>query len=390
MYKAYFEGTHRTRHPGQTWEAIRPLLKSYGITRVADVTGLDDLGIPVTMAVRPLARTLSVAQGKGATLAAARVSGAMEAIEAWHGERAVPTADVRAPADGLGLDLPYPVTELERHPGSLFTSRTVLDWITARSALDGEPVLVPAACVQLGREAHDRWRLHLPSTSTNGLASGNTRAEAVVHALAELIERDTISSLVDGGGRGQLLDPDSIEDAQCAALIERVRTAGAWLELWHLPNRFGVPVMSCYLWREDQPALLVSGSGAHLDPHVALSRAITEAAQSRLTQITGSREDIHPAAYRPAVHQGPDSAAHSGIGWAQVALQHTTGFATDDGEAEHLAARVQAVTGCSPLVVDLTHGPHQRPEFAVVKVLAPTLRYDARHVIPRPTQEPVA
>ncbi|MCX5343686.1 YcaO-like family protein [Streptomyces atratus] len=390
MRKAYFDGTHRTRHPDQTWESIRPLLMAYGITRVADVTGLDDLGIPVTMAVRPLARTLSVAQGKGATLSAARVSGAMEAIEAWHGERAVPTAEVRAPADGLGLDLPYPVTTLESHPGSLVTGRTVLDWITARSALDGEPVLVPAACVQLGREVHGQWRLHLPSASTNGLASGDTRAEAVVHALAELIERDTISALADGRGRGQLVDPDSIEDEHCAALIGRVRAAGVWLELWHLPNGFGVPVMSCYMWREDQPALLVSGSGAHLDPHVALSRAIAEAAQSRLTQIAGSREDILAAAYRPAVHRSPKSAAGPAAEWAELAAQHTTGFATDDGEAEHLAARVAAVTGHPPLVVDLTHGLHQRREFAVVKVLAPTLRYDARHVIPRPTQEAAA
>ncbi|MGW6455089.1 YcaO-like family protein [Streptomyces sp. NPDC055078] len=388
MRKAYFDGTHRTRHPDQTWEAIRPLLMAYGITRVADVTGLDDIGIPVTMAVRPLARTLSVAQGKGATLAAARVSGAMEAIEAWHGERAVPTADVRAPAGDLGL--PYPVTALESHPGSLVTGRTVLDWITARSALDGEPVLVPAACVQLGREAHGQWRLHLHSASTNGLASGNTRAEAIVHGLAELIERDTISALTDGRGRGRLVDPDSIADEHCAALIGRLRAAGVWLELWHLPNRFEVPVMSCYLWREDQPTLLVSGSGAHLDPYVALSRAITEAAQSRLTQITGSREDIHPAAYRPAVHRRPRSAAGPAAGWPEIAAQHATGFATDDGEAEHLTARITAVTGHSPLVVDLTHGPHQRREFFVVKVLAPSLRYDARHVIPRPTQEAAA
>ncbi|MFJ8755308.1 YcaO-like family protein [Streptomyces sp. NPDC102441] len=390
MHKAYFEGTHRTRHPDQTWEATRPLLMAYGITRVADVTGLDDLGIPVAMAVRPLTRTLSVAQGKGATLAAARVSAAMEAIEVWHGERAVPTAEVRAPADSL--DLPYPVTALESHPGSLVTGRTVMNWITARSTPDREPVLVPAACVQLGREAHDRWRLHLPSASTNGLASGNTRAEAVVHALAELIERDTISALADRPGRGQLVDPDpdSVEDEHCAGLIGRLQAAGAWLELWHLPNRFGVPVMSCYLWREDQPALLVSGSGAHLDPHVALSRAITEAAQSRLTQITGSREDIHPAAYRAAVQRSPQPAGGPGVSWAEVAAQYTTGFATDDGEAEHLAARIEAVTGHHPLVVDLTHGPYQRREFAVVKVLAPTLRYDARHVIPRPTQEAAA
>ncbi|MFC9602433.1 YcaO-like family protein [Streptomyces niveus] len=385
MRKAYFDGTHRSRHPDQTWEAIRPLLMAYGITRVADVTGLDDIGIPVTMAVRPLARTLSVAQGKGATLSAARVSGAMEAIEAWHGERAVPTAEVRSPAEGL--DLPYPVTALESHPGSLVTGRTVLEWITARSALNGEPVLVPAACVRLGREVHGQWRLHLPSASTNGLASGNTRAEAVVYALAELIERDAISALADGRGCGQLVDADSIEDEHCAALIGRLRAAGVWLELWYLPNRFGVPVMSCYLWREDQPALLVSGSGAHLDPHVALSRAITEAAQSRLTQITGSREDIHPAAYRPAMHRSPQPAPGTGARWAELAAQHTIGFTTDDGEAEHLAARVAAVTGHHPLVVDLTHGLHQRREFAVVKVLAPALRYDARHVIPRPTQE---
>lgn len=388
MRKAYFDGTHRTCHPDQTWKAIRPLLMTYGITRVADVTGLDDLGIPVTMAVRPLSRTLSVAQGKGATIAAARVSGAMEAIEVWHGERAVPTTEVQAGADVL--DLPYPVTALESHPGSLVTGRTVLDWITARSVLDGTAVLVPAACVQLGRVAHGQWRLHEPSASTNGLASGNTRAEAVVHALAELIERDTISALADGHGHGQLIDPDSVEDEHGAALIGRVRKAGAWLELWNLPNRFGVSVMSCYLWREDQPALLVSGSGAHLDPHVALSRAITEAAQSRLTQITGSREDIHPAAYRPAVHHGPQPSAVPGVSWAEIAAQHVAGFATDDGEVEHLAARIKAVTGYSPLVVDLTHEPHQRREFAVVKVLAPTLRYDARHVIPRPTQEAAA
>ncbi|MEV7087563.1 YcaO-like family protein [Streptomyces sp. NPDC093085] len=388
MCKAYVDGTHRTRRPDQTWEAIRPLLMGYGITRVADVTGLDDLGIPVTMAVRPLARTLSVAQGKGATPAAARVSGAMEAIEAWHGERAVPTAEVRSPADAL--DLSYPVTALESHPGSLVTGRTVLDWITAHTAPGGSRVLVPAACVRLGRQAHGRWRLHLPSASTNGLASGNTRAEAVAHALAELIERDTISALAGGRGHGRLVDPDTIEDERSRALIGRLRAAGAWLELWDLPNRFGVPVMSCYLWREDQPALLVSGSGAHLDPHVALSRAITEAAQSRLTQITGSREDIHPAAYRHAVHRGPRPATSPGTGWGEVVAQHTNGFATDDGDAEYLAARVAAVTGHPPLVVDLTHGVHQRSEFAVVKVLAPTLRYDARHVIPRPIQKVAA
>lgn len=90
------------------------------------------------------------------------------------------------------------------------------------------------------------------------------------------------------------------------------------------------------------------------------------------------------------MHHGPKPAPGPGAPWAEITAEHITGFATDEGEAEHLAARISAVTGHSPLVVDLTHGPHQRREFAVVKVLAPALRYDARHVIPRPAQEAAA
>lgn len=389
MRKTYFEGTHRTRHPADTWQAIRPLLGDYSITRVADVTGLDTLGIPVTMAVRPLARTLAVAQGKGTTLDAARVSGAMEAIEAWHGERALPAVAVHR-ASARGLILPYPVTALEQHPGSLLTDRTVLDWIPARSALDGTPSLVPAACVRLGRQAHDDWRMHLPSSSTNGLASGNTRAEAVTHALYELIERDVVSDLADRSGtvRAGRIDPVSVTEPHCRRLLDLLDAARVWFELWHLPNRYGVPVMACYLWREDQPATLVSGAGAHLDPAVALSRAITEAAQSRLTQIAGSREDVPAAVHRPGHdHRGPVTPAGSGEPWDQaVCVYETARQDHDHEEAQHLAGLVAAVARAEPLVVDLTWGPHARGEFSVVKVLAPGLRYGSRHTVPRPQE----
>ncbi|RLU86244.1 hypothetical protein CTZ27_25020 [Streptomyces griseocarneus] len=386
MRKTFFDGTHRTRHPAETWTTIQPLLPGFGITRVADVTGLDDLGIPVTMAVRPLARTLSVAQGKGATLDSARVSGAMEAIEAWHGERAVPAPCIRAPA--RQLELPYPVTELESHPGSFFTDRTVMDWINARSTLDGEPVPVPAAAIQLGREVHDTWRLYLPSASTNGLASGNTRWEAITHGLCELIERDVISALT--AATAHRIAPDSVDDLHCAGLIERLTRSRCWFELWHLPNRYRVPVMACYLWREDQPTVVVSGSGAHLDPGVTLSRAITEVAQTRLTQITGSREDIHPTVYRHGPNRPPTDASAAPVSWPEITSSYTASFPTDDTEARHLAATVASCTGFAPLVVDLTSGDYTRTEFAVVKVLAPTLRYVTRHTVPRPRTEAIA
>src|SRR5690242_16782687 len=126
MDKRFWTGTHRCQDPEQTLAAIRPLLPRFGITRLADLTGLDCLGIPVAAAHRPAAATLSVAQGKGATLTAAKVSAAMEAIETWHAEGAVPAPAETAPA--AALDLGYQVAELTEAPGSLVTEQTVLDW----------------------------------------------------------------------------------------------------------------------------------------------------------------------------------------------------------------------------------------------------------------------
>src|SRR5689334_19698744 len=73
--------------PEATYECIRGLIRAAGITRVANVTGLDTIGVLVVMVVRPNARSLSVSQGKGLSMAAAKVSGIMESLECFHAER---------------------------------------------------------------------------------------------------------------------------------------------------------------------------------------------------------------------------------------------------------------------------------------------------------------
>ena len=98
MDLVYCTGTRRCRAPGQTLELIGPLLGRFGITRLADITGLDCLGVPVAQAVRPAAATVAVSQGKGATRDAALVSAAMEAIELHHAEDAVPAPARTCPA----------------------------------------------------------------------------------------------------------------------------------------------------------------------------------------------------------------------------------------------------------------------------------------------------
>ena len=77
-----------------------------GITRVANVTGLDRIGVPVVMVCRPNARSLAVSQGKGIDLAAATASGLMEAAELYHAEHierplklgSMPSSRIRIPS----------------------------------------------------------------------------------------------------------------------------------------------------------------------------------------------------------------------------------------------------------------------------------------------------
>ena len=84
--KIHFRGTERIDIPSRTLERVEGMLPAMGSTRIANVTGLDKIGIPVVMTFRPNSRSLSVFQRKGVDLDAARASGVMEAIETYHGE----------------------------------------------------------------------------------------------------------------------------------------------------------------------------------------------------------------------------------------------------------------------------------------------------------------
>ncbi|MGQ0735882.1 MAG: YcaO-like family protein [Acidobacteriota bacterium] len=303
--KRFRQGTHRLIPPGETVEKIRRLMPQLGITRVANITGLDRIGIPVTVACRPNSRALSVSQGKGLDLDAARASTLMESIEFYHAERiALPLRyasheDLRRTTQVVDCgDLP-----LVRH--TLFHPRLPLLWVEGCDLLQREDVWVPYELVSTN------FTLPLPPGSgcfqatSNGLASGNHVFEAVSQAICEVVERDALSLMQlrsEEWLAARRMDLDSVEDAACRQVIDKYGRAGIATAAWDITTEAGIPAFCCTITdRRDDPFHLtytIDGFGCHPSREIALLRALNEAAQSRLTMIAGSRDNLFREDYQ--------------------------------------------------------------------------------------------
>jgi YcaO-like protein with predicted kinase domain len=378
--KAFTAGTHRAVPPEETLRRLRGRLDSFGITRVADITGLDRVGIPVVTACRPASRSLAVSMGKGVTLAAARASAIMESVELWHAERpALPTIWGRA----CDLETSHRLadwTGLASVAGTCFTATVPTAWVAARSLTGPETALVPFEAVHTDGHTEappgDGWFL----CTSNGLASGNNRPEAQLHAVCELIERDaTTLWRLAGDVTGTVLDPGSVLDPVPRSLLERFDQAGLALILYDVTSDLGVAAIQCRVFEPDTDPDLspyaTSGMGCHPSPVVALCRAVTEAAQSRLTLISGVRDDMFRASYRPSP-AAREQAAALREHW-RMSLSATHAFAeipdicTDSIEGDLRAVvSALAVRGLTAWWVDLGQ---PGAEFSVGRAVVPGL-----------------
>jgi YcaO-like protein with predicted kinase domain len=367
---AFQQGTHRVLDPQQTWAAIQPHFATAGITRIADLTGLDDIGIPTAQAIRPASMTLSVSQGKAPTLPAAKVSAAMESLECWHSENVRPQLRATS-ADALVSTLGYDPDRLPRPAGSIFHSAARIDWVRATTLLTGRASWLPYLSVLTTVAVADRLAPPLFTMDTNGLASGNTYDEAALHGLYELMERDSQARTPEEGTQ---IDPRSIVDAGCRALLDQITRSGNDVTLHDRTVWPGYPCVDAGL-RSTALGGLFGGCGLHDDPAVAISRALTEAAQSRLTVISGAREDIENSAYS---RFGQPAKVRSG--GSPLATLTGSGTGSSIGVRQRLVAAAAAVTevaGFEPLAVVLEFPGACVP---VVRVVAPGLQGTAHDV----------
>lgn len=297
----YLEGTQRVLSPEATLARTTKLLSKIGVTRIANITDLDRVGIPVFSAIRPSAAegAISIYSGKGVTDTNARISAIMESFErclAEQPEVSINLAGVQLNTERVvdtyeSLSESYPAL----YPGALLMPQplaefTSLEWVMGHDIMDDIEVFVPANAVFHPYNSRNGTKLF--RSNTNGLASGNTIEEAVLHGLLEVIERDALSiaEYTRNPGREIVL---SESDGMNYSLKKKLEDAGIKVKVWLLDSDVDIPTVVVAL--DDtvlkDPALLVMGAGSHLSPEIAVTRALTEAAQSRVVQIHGARED---------------------------------------------------------------------------------------------------
>ncbi len=368
------DGTHRAAAIATTLRRARRVARAIGVTRVADVTGLDTLGVPVVSAIRPNGRSLSTSQGKGLSRDHALASALMESIETWHAEHlALPIVrGTYAALRGRGAIDPR---RLPRPRGRLDLAAPFA-WVRGWDLGADRAVLVPTDAVTLDCVFAAPPRLDV---SSNGLASGNHLLEALAHGLCEVIERDAEARWRAARGRARVTLA-SIDDPAARALIAQITADGAAIGVWDLTSDVGVPVYGCAIVVDPaQPAWRALGAywgfGCHLDPAIALVRAVTEAAQTRVTYIAGSRDDFFPGDYAQAADLDYARAVwrdlHARRGpWRDFARARRAAAvtATFEDDLAVLIAKLGAAGARQVIAVDLSRAEHGIP---VVKVLVP-------------------
>ena len=291
--KGFLTGTHRTVAPEATLDRLLPILPRVGVTRLANVTGLDRLGIPVVLAHRPNSPTLSNGAGKGASLVAAKVSAAMEALELQHAE-AIALPVVECAYDDLPAYARIPLGRLPAVPQGEFRSDRSEPWIMGWDLVGRRGVAAPWCSVAM---VPPRRPSQFTMVTTNGLAGGNHPLEAIAAALYEVVERHSVAGhrraeAVDGIAWPRL-DAATIDDPVTQDLLGRFAAAEIAPIIFDTTGVLDVPCYTALTFDRDlRHTGIHRGYGCHLDPRIALVRALTEAAQARAVLIAGSRDDI--------------------------------------------------------------------------------------------------
>ncbi|WP_394825906.1 YcaO-like family protein [Pendulispora albinea] len=303
-----------------------------GVTRVAQLGELERFGLHVGAAYRASEWSSTIGSGKGESIERAITGALMEELEKYCQERFTPDTAIDTPFCRLEPASAIDPRQCALPFDSSYSATSPIAWSWADDLVAGEPILVPTALVSMRRVRNDV--LYSPRRgakifSSNGLASGFTITEALVHALCERIERHAMKLAEQAiSNPGHLPErsrwpftyidllrcPDSTQ-----RLLDGIRRAGYEARVMDVTGEVGVPTFSARIFR---PAALhgldekyAAGACTHPNAEVALNGALLEAVQGRITAISGAREDFGIKARSLGRHERPRPLSRGDAYW---------------------------------------------------------------------------
>jgi ribosomal protein S12 methylthiotransferase accessory factor len=242
------------------------------------------------------------------------------------------------------------------------------EWTAIHSLADGRRRWMPTALAFHGyRPPPGAWG---HPADSNGCAAGRCPEEAVLQGLLELVERDAVALWWYNALARPRLDPGA--DPRAAALEVLCRGHGRELVLLDLTSDLGLPVVAAAALPEDGEGRPLFGFGGHLDPALALGRALGELGQFLPAADGTSRADRRASARVPPWLAPATSAPADAILPCGPACE-------DFSAALALVLDRLAGAGLEAWALDQTR---DRAVLSVVRVVAPGLRPWTRRLAP--------
>jgi ribosomal protein S12 methylthiotransferase accessory factor len=259
-----------------------------------------------------------------------------------------------------------------QHVVDPFDDNASIDWTPVWSMTAERHRLLPTGMLYYGAPSPSSVR-----ADSNGCAAGSSLEDAILQGLLEIVERDAVAVWWYNRLRMPAVDLDSVGDPWIAEVRETYRGLGRELWVLDLTADLGIPVMAAVSRRvggdrED----ITFGFGAHLDPAVALRRALTE-----LNQVMPAILDAGPA----QLSASKDIDLRTWLATATVAdqpyllpdpsapaIRHAYAPEPDLSADIRAVQRRLAAEGLELLVLDQT-----RPDIGlpVVRVIVPGMRH---------------
>ncbi len=334
--------------------------------------------------------------GKGATEPEAKVGALCEAVERYCGTLDGDELRIQDSYHGLGDQAVHPdacqlfderqfadrarwnasCVPFHRIPEP-FDGQAVTDWTPVWSPLTGHQRLLPTALLYFKPDAGSGS----PSVraDSNGNAAGGSLEDAILQGFFELVERDAVALWWYNRTRHAEVCLDSFGDPWASRLPELYGRLGREVWVLDVTSDLGIPAMAAVSRRTDKPSEdIVLGFGAHLDPHIALRRALTELAQS-LPAVVEARAD--GSGYHV-------TEPHLMSWWSRATVRNQPYLLSDPGQAPRTAvsyrytpgrkldiSRIYAVASNADLDILILDQTRPDINMPVVKVVVPGLRH---------------